>query len=403
LGWRDGGLAAHWLGETSISNLAVVHERHWEAALVNVELRVDQVNAALMSLQIIKAEEEIDATLLKHSEWNLQTVLFVVCADYFEVDHVDTSKNLAGSNTLGNACEPGVQQVHDPTPLSTVLANDSRLGTWIYECLDSFAIDFGVNVEHIDLPEEFWTVLECRLVVWFNQAFTNLFFDSFLGLCVVGVRILQLKNALSLFSLLVHHVLEALFDQFVQILLVIAGQGTRHFLILLGNAYLKVGVARVQGLNPVALLGNAGVLGIVEHLVEALALHKCVVLGVLLLSVDSLEKGVHQVLVTWAQRLRLEDRLQVQHVVVSHAMVRDKLVLVFVQNLLSVSKHLLLNINSRFNCNQTLQILDRSIRVNFDVVELIFVALVLDKQAKFVWWVHMESRFLVKINTLVKY
>jgi len=82
--------------------------------------------------------------------------------------------------------------------------------------------------------------------------------------------------------------------------------------------------------------------------------------------------------------LRLEDRLQVQHVVVSHAMVRDKLVLVFVQNLLSVSKHLLLNINSRFNCNQTLQILDRSIRVNFDVVELIFVALVLDKQAKFV-------------------
>jgi len=71
-------------------------------------------------------------------------------------------------------------------------------------------VDSRINVEHSNIAEEFRVVLEGELVISLNHLLSDFFFNLFLYLSVVGIRVHHSYLPLLLRLLLVHDLLEAI-------------------------------------------------------------------------------------------------------------------------------------------------------------------------------------------------
>lgn len=108
---------------------------------------------------------------------------------------MNSSEYFALTYSNCHPCEPCVKEMHDVTAFSTVFAYNSALSARIYEGLNWMSINFSFDVEHCYLTKKFWTILERCLIIRFNHAFANFFFNLFLGFNIVWVGILELQDS----------------------------------------------------------------------------------------------------------------------------------------------------------------------------------------------------------------
>ena len=182
---------------------------------------LNQIDAALMSLKVVKAEKQVDLVVFEHCQGNLN---HLVTSKKFHVCEMHSTKDFRRANTDGHACKSSVQLVQDSTLFSTSLTNNRALGTTIDESLDRRTVDLSIDIEHGDIAEEFWIVLHCLLVVILNHLLANIFFDQFLSFSVVRVSVTESDLALLLSFLLGHDFLQSVSDQTLDLIIVVGCQ-----------------------------------------------------------------------------------------------------------------------------------------------------------------------------------
>lgn len=232
-------------------------------------------------------------------------------------------------------------------------------------------VNLGIDIQHSDLAEELGTVLESGLVIRFNDRLTNFFLDLLLSFSIVRVCVLKLEDSFLLCSLLVELVLEPLADNLLQVGRVAGNQSRGDLLILGFDTALKMCIGCIHRPDSFALLSDALILRIVEHLVEHL------VLGHgrrLLLGPGVGEKVEHQVLVGLV-KIR---RLKVDHVVVLDSVVLNDLVGVDFEDLLTVVQNLALGVDRGLDSDQALELFDGGVGRDLDAVEFVCFRKVLD-------------------------
>ena len=158
-----------------------------------MESLVYQIDAALVSFQVVEPKQQIDFVVFKHSERALDRVFLTAGLNHLHFCQMDAAQNSAGANADGHACEPGIQQSQDVASLGAVPAHDRGLGSRVDEGLHRGAVYFCLYVEHGDAPEEFRAVFNRSLIVVFDHVFPDELFNLLLGFHVVGRRILESK------------------------------------------------------------------------------------------------------------------------------------------------------------------------------------------------------------------
>jgi len=147
---------------------------------------LDQVDAALVPLKVVKAEQEIYLIVFEDSERALNSL---VAAYEKHVSKMYSSKNFRLADTYCHACKPRIQLVHQIASLSTSLRNDGALSTTVDKCLYWMTIYLCVDIEHSYITEELRVIFKCSFVVCLNHLLANFIFNHLLSLYVVGVGI----------------------------------------------------------------------------------------------------------------------------------------------------------------------------------------------------------------------
>jgi len=101
--------------EVLLLDLALPEERDADLAVLDVELAADEVNAALVSLQIVEPEEQVHLVVLEHSEAALEED-----APNLHICQVYPSENLALTHSNGHTRKSGVQKMHDVALISAL-------------------------------------------------------------------------------------------------------------------------------------------------------------------------------------------------------------------------------------------------------------------------------------------
>ena len=127
-----------------------------------MQSRLDQVDAALVTLEVVQSEQEVDLVVLEHGEGALDGL---TAPKKLHIGQMDTTKNLRLTNTDCHSCKSCIKLVKHVALLRTLLADNSTLCATIDESLDRVAVHLGIDVEHSDVAKELWVVLHGCLVV----------------------------------------------------------------------------------------------------------------------------------------------------------------------------------------------------------------------------------------------
>ena len=176
-----------------------------------MQSRLDQVDAALVTLQVVQAEKQINFVVLKHCKRALNRL---IAPDQMHVCQVDSTKNFRLPDTNRHPSKPSIKLVEQVALLGTLFADNRALGATVHEGLHWVTVHLRVNVEHGDIAEELRVVLHGLFVVSANHLLPNLLFDHLLGLHVVRIRVSHLHLALLLSLLFGHDFFEPLCNQF---------------------------------------------------------------------------------------------------------------------------------------------------------------------------------------------
>ena len=186
-------------------------EWHRKFTSAEVQSRFDQVDAALMTLEVVQAEKQIDLVVLQHGKRALDRL---IAPDQVHVCQVDSAKNFRLPDTNRHPSKPGIKLVEQIALLGTLFTDNRALGATVDESLHWVAVHLRVDVEHGDITEELRVVLHGLLVVSADHLLPDLFFDHFLRFHIVRVRVSHLHLALLLSLLLGHDFFEPICDQF---------------------------------------------------------------------------------------------------------------------------------------------------------------------------------------------
>ena len=186
-------------------------EWHGEFAPTEVQSRLDQVNAALMSLEVVQTEQQINLVVFEHGERALDGL---IASDQVHICQVNSAQDLRLAHTDSHSRKPSIKLVKQIALLGTLLADNRALGATVHEGLHRVTIDLRVDVEHRDIAEKLGVVLHGLLVVRANHLLPNLFLDHLLRLNIVRIGVPHLHLALLLGLLFRHDLFKSLRDQF---------------------------------------------------------------------------------------------------------------------------------------------------------------------------------------------
>lgn len=112
------------------------------------ELAFLQVDAGLVAFEHVEAEEQVDVFAFHDREAAGQEE----AAD-FDLGGMDTAEDLGRADAAGNAGEAFVDKPHDAACLGARGRHDGSLGARVDEGFDFVAVDFDVDVQHVDFTE----------------------------------------------------------------------------------------------------------------------------------------------------------------------------------------------------------------------------------------------------------
>ena len=151
-----------------------------------------------MPLKVVQSKQQINLIVFQDSETTLENY-----ASYLHVCQMDSAKDSCASHSHSHSSKSVVKQMHDSTLDRALVRNDCRLGTRVDEGLDRSLVYIDIYVQHRDLAEELRELLLSSHVVLLNKTFLDLFFDCFLGFCIVRVSIHQLGHSFLFLFLLI--------------------------------------------------------------------------------------------------------------------------------------------------------------------------------------------------------
>ena len=203
--------------ECILLDLSLAQEGHREFTSIEVQSRLDKVDAALVSFEVVKAEKQIDFVILKHGERALDCL---ATAEELHVSEVHAAQDLRLAHTDGHTCKPCIKLVKHVALLCALLADDCALGAAIDESLYWVSVDLRVDVQHRHIAEELRVVLHGCLIIRTNHLLTNFLLNHFLSVDIVWVRVSHLHLALLLSFLLLHDFFESISDYLLHLLVV---------------------------------------------------------------------------------------------------------------------------------------------------------------------------------------
>ena len=145
---------------------------------------VAEIDAHLVALEHVEAEQEVDVLALHDGEAGLQRVR----AD-LDLGAVDAAEDFGGANAARDAAEAAVDETHDVAGLGGVGRHDGGLGAGVDEGFDGRVVDGHIDVEHGDAGEGFGVFLQGFLYVFGHAFLSDHLFDFRLGFEVKGVGV----------------------------------------------------------------------------------------------------------------------------------------------------------------------------------------------------------------------
>ena len=244
-------------------------ERYRKLAAIKVKTTLDQVDAALMPLQVIQSKQQVNLVVLKHCETALYRLL---AADQEHVGEVDSAEDPRLADSDGHPCKPSVELMEDVALLRTLLAYNRALSSRIDESLNRMSINRGVDVEHGHVTEELGVVFERAFVVSLYHLLANFFLDHFLSLGVIWVGISQPHLTLLLGFLLIHDFFEPVCDDLLDLSVVVTTECIEEDFVAVLQPRFEMHVGEEHLFEFARLLADTHSLSVVDHLIGELLL-----------------------------------------------------------------------------------------------------------------------------------
>lgn len=104
---------------------------------------------------------------------------------------MNSTENLRRSHSASHSSETSIEESHHAGPFSAAGRHDGHLRSRVDERFHGYAVDFRVDVEHVDGAERFWVVLIRGGVVLVDGFHSDRFLDSALRFDVVRIRVVE--------------------------------------------------------------------------------------------------------------------------------------------------------------------------------------------------------------------
>lgn len=110
---------------------------------------LEEVYASLVALEHVQAQEEVDVLALHDGE-----AAGEVHVSDLDLGGVYAAQDGGGAYAAGDAGEALVDETHDAAGFSAAGGHDGGLGAGVDKGFDLVAVDFDVDVEHVDAAED---------------------------------------------------------------------------------------------------------------------------------------------------------------------------------------------------------------------------------------------------------
>jgi hypothetical protein len=169
-------------GLHSLRHFSFCQESRGRSSRANNQLIGLQIDAALVALQEIQAQQDIHRLIFQDRKAGRDEDRFDA-----HINDVNFPDDFLGANSLSDPTPTSIDQVGNVAFFGGLEAHDRLLGTGIHERFERGPIHFAINVEHGYTGEDFWGVFYGVLHVSLDVFLLDLFFDHALGFWVEGV------------------------------------------------------------------------------------------------------------------------------------------------------------------------------------------------------------------------
>jgi hypothetical protein len=233
-------------------DLALGQERHGNLPISHVKHVLNQIDAAVMPLQVVESKQELNLIVFQNGQ---REGIFL--SQDLHLSRVDSSEDLTRADTHGHSGEALIYQACQTDSLGQPPTYDGALSPTVDEGLNIMAIELAVDVKHGDLTEKLWEILLDHIVLFIYHILTYVFFDLFLGLNIVRVSVHEPIHLFHLLLLSVHLVFESSANNLSQLNIIISRDGITQLWVLVKDVVKLVGVAQVVSFQTGCLLVDA--------------------------------------------------------------------------------------------------------------------------------------------------
>ena len=224
---------------------------------------LDEIYAAKMPFQVIKAKQELNLVVLEHSERTSELL-----SQNLHISCVNAAENSRSANAHRHACKPFVNQSCQPNSISKPFAYDGTLGSTVNERLDLVVVNLARDIEHSYVAEKLREVLLDHIVLLINHLLCDGIFDFLLCLCIVRISIHETIHLLKLLLFALHLLFHAGTDNLFEFDVIISCYGITELWVLMEYVVKLSWVAQVMLLDSHRLSMNSLSLLVPENLVK---------------------------------------------------------------------------------------------------------------------------------------